>query len=84
VTGWPDVHACLGSSPLELLARTALLHRVRQAQRSAVRRRVAEFAQRFEAFGPGLADPGPSGLSDGDQAAARLHATIEAGDLEPD
>ncbi len=69
-------------APLELLARTALLPMVRPDQRSAARRRIAGIAERYEAFGPGLADPEPVDLSDGRRAAARLHAAIEAGDLD--
>jgi hypothetical protein len=69
-------------APLELLARTALLPFVRPDQRTAARLRIAEIAERFEDFGPGLGQAGATDLDDPVRAAARLHDAIEAGDLD--
>jgi hypothetical protein len=71
-------------APLELVARLALLPMVRPDARAAARARIREIATRFEAFGPGLAEPAARSAVDPDDPAAavrRLHDAVEAGDL---
>lgn len=71
-------------APLDLLARAALLPRVRASDRAAARERIIDVADQFVATGPAVAErPETSvGAFDSiDEAAADLVTAIDAGDL---
>ena len=72
-------------APLELLARAALLPRVRAEGRAAARSRITDLANEFIATGPAVVNrPEPTGadFDSLDAAAADLVTAIDAGDLE--
>lgn len=77
-----DADSFVLHAPLELLARTALLGFVRADQREPARRRIAEIAGSFEAFGDPVSSPAvvaPASLA---AAAAALDLAIDRGDLD--
>jgi hypothetical protein len=72
-------------APLELLARAALLARVRPSGRESARQRIAELAAGYEAAGDPVDDPRPTPIeaaSSPSVLAARLAAALRMGDLD--
>ena len=68
-------------APLELLARLALLPRVRPEHRAAARDRIHGIGTRFDAFGPPI-DPGlPTSFDSASAAATRLLDAIDRKEL---
>src|ERR1700710_779538 len=68
-------------APLELVARAALLPFVAPAQRDRARDQITAIATEFEGFGPPLAAPAADGYDSVPDAAVRLVAAINHGDL---
>jgi hypothetical protein len=69
-------------SPLELVARAALLPYVRPVQRDLARRRLVALADGFESSGPPVAPPADTRFDSLDAAVSRLRAGLGAGDLD--
>jgi hypothetical protein len=69
-------------APLELVTRAALLPYVHPDRREGARLRIAAIADQFEAFGPGVDDPGPAADDSLENAATRLTAAIARGELD--
>lgn len=69
-------------APLELVARTALLPSVQPARRELARLRMFALADRFEAFSPPVAAPSAARFDGVGEAARRLIAAIDWGELD--
>lgn len=69
-------------APLELTARTALLPYVHPEHRRTARSWLVALARTFEASGPPVPEPDPASYDSIQDAAARLVAAIDAGDLD--
>jgi hypothetical protein len=69
-------------APLELVARAALLPYVQTAHRDQARRQIAAIAEEFEDFGPPVPEPVAADFASTADAATRLAATIERGELD--
>lgn len=69
-------------APLELVARFALLPWVRPAQRAHARDQIRAIATEFEDFGPAVAAPAADGYDSVEDAAGRLVAAIDRGELD--
>lgn len=69
-------------APLELAARAALLPFVRPSGRDDARRRIVEVAEQFDAFGPPVRPPAPARFESTAEAAQRLTAAIDRGELD--
>ncbi len=69
-------------APLELLARSGLLPRVRPTDRPAARQRIVELGEQYTAAGEPVSDPEPRRFEDPASAAETLTAAIADGDLD--
>ena len=69
-------------APLELLARVALLPRVRPANRDAARARIVDIAAKLDAFGPAVDRPPAASFASTANAAGRLAAAVERGEVD--
>lgn len=69
-------------APLELLARAALLSYVRPDRRRDARRRIAEIAESYEAFGESAPPPAPVTTGSLEDAARLLGDAIGRGELD--
>jgi hypothetical protein len=69
-------------APLELVARAALLPYVQAEHRDQARRQIAAIADGFEDFGPPVPEPAAADFASTADAATRLAATIERGELD--
>ena len=69
-------------APLELLARVALLSRVRPANRDAARARIVDIATKLDAFGPPVERPPAASFATAADAAGYLAAAVERGEVD--
>jgi hypothetical protein len=69
-------------APLELMARAALLGRVRPEGRERARQRIVELAAAYQAAGDPVDRPTPVSFDSVTAAASRLTAVLAAGDLD--
>lgn len=69
-------------APLELVARSALLPYVQPAHREQARRRITAIADEYEDFGPPVAEPAAADYASIGDAASRLVAAIDRGELD--
>src|ERR1700675_2002674 len=69
-------------APLELVARAALLPSVPPAHRDQARRQIHAIADDFESFGPPVTEPTSTDFASTAEAATRLVAAIDRGELD--
>lgn len=69
-------------APLELVARAALLPSVQPAHRDQARRQIAAIADDFKDFGPPVTEPASTDFASTAEAATRLVAAIDRGELD--
>ncbi len=69
-------------APLELVARAALLPSVQPAHRDQARRQITAIADEFEDFGPPVKEPANADFASTADAASRLVAAIDRGELD--
>ncbi len=69
-------------APLELMARIGLLPLVHREARPAAEAAIGRLVERYEATGPGVAEPRTSQCDEPAEVAARLDAALRAGDLD--
>jgi hypothetical protein len=68
-------------APLELVARAALLPYVQPVHRVHARRQITAIAEQFEDFGPPVPEPASAEFATTTDAAVRLVAAIDRGEL---